>query len=88
MPYTGEVVNKNGWDGWLRKGEHRSVGTSVMHLGSPPGEWAQRTMFAVAELTVSLNILHCLVYGPHPQRKELAHGQIDEALIWPGLVYN
>lgn len=42
--------------------------------------------FPGAELSVALNIIHCLVYFPRPQTAELVHVQMDWSVIWPGVL--
>lgn len=44
--------------------------------------------FPQAELFVALNIIHCLVYFPSPQKVELVHIQMDWSVIWPGVMSN
>lgn len=58
---------------------------SRQHSDTPgTSSWrGQSTVFAFpgAELSVALNIIHCLVYLPRPQTAELVHVQMDWSVI-------
>ena len=41
-------------------------------------------VFPVVELSVTLNIIHDMVYFPGPQREVLVHVRMDGSVIWPG----